>query len=247
MGDVERASLSTLAAQINSHHRAAKAALAQAVTHAIEAGECLVAAKKQVRHGEWLGWVAENFDGCQRTAQLYMRFARHRHDAQRLAHLGVAGVDQALTERKKRSALGIGWERPDLPGEEVRRIDAALAAARGRTEASLIYLNSTSAPAAEAGRAADASLQDAISDEFGEFLRRAMALSRRPSDRLRDAIRKYVEAIPAESRRRGPTHVAVHNAVVLFGWAEALLEASDRRSASAARSSLASSAPSAAT
>jgi hypothetical protein len=47
-----------------------------AINHAIAAGELLLEAKRQVKHGEWLPWLAENCDIAERTAQAYMRLAR---------------------------------------------------------------------------------------------------------------------------------------------------------------------------
>jgi hypothetical protein len=41
------------------------------------AGEQLIAAKGEVRRGEWLNWLEENFDGHEDTAGGYMRLARN--------------------------------------------------------------------------------------------------------------------------------------------------------------------------
>src|SRR4051812_10212213 len=90
-----------LAAEIDREHRACTAALADAVTHAIRAGQLLLETKEAVPHGGWLRWLADNFDGSVRTAQTYMRFARRPEDAQRFAHLGIGGAARALSERKR--------------------------------------------------------------------------------------------------------------------------------------------------
>jgi hypothetical protein len=49
----------------------------QAVEHAIAAGELLIKAKKQVKHGEWQTWLMANCaDIAERTVQAYMQLAR---------------------------------------------------------------------------------------------------------------------------------------------------------------------------
>jgi hypothetical protein len=48
----------------------------QAVEHAIAAGELLIEAKKQVKHGEWQTWLMANCDISERTVQAYMKLAR---------------------------------------------------------------------------------------------------------------------------------------------------------------------------
>lgn len=91
----------TLAGEIRAEHEAAQAAFGAAVGHAIRAGQLLTAAKAQLAHGEWLGWLGENFPASTRTAQGYMRLAARAEDAQRLAHLGVAGALRELAERPR--------------------------------------------------------------------------------------------------------------------------------------------------
>jgi hypothetical protein len=69
--------LATLATLIQQRHEAVTASLKEAVGNAIAAGEWLREAKKQVGHGNWLPWLAENFpDISERTAQAYMCLAR---------------------------------------------------------------------------------------------------------------------------------------------------------------------------
>ncbi len=65
--------LSTLAVEINEHHRAAEDAASNALEHAYHAGILLNRAKRQCEHGEWASWLKANFDGSIRTAQVYMQ------------------------------------------------------------------------------------------------------------------------------------------------------------------------------
>jgi Protein of unknown function (DUF3102) len=89
-------SLDELRAAIEHEHACAIEAYRDAVLHAIRAGDLLLQAKARVGHGGWLPWLADNFPASTRTAQGYMRLARHREDAQRLAHLGIAQALRAL-------------------------------------------------------------------------------------------------------------------------------------------------------
>jgi len=101
--------LENLAAEINAEHRACDAALRNGLAHAVKAGQLLVEAKTHTKHGEWGGWLADNFEGSVRTAQAYMRVARELPtlegeggsfagaDTQRVAHLSFRGALQALS------------------------------------------------------------------------------------------------------------------------------------------------------
>jgi Protein of unknown function (DUF3102) len=46
--------------------------------HVMAAGDLLIAAKSQLKHGQWLPWLAEHCAMPERTAQLYMRMAKNR-------------------------------------------------------------------------------------------------------------------------------------------------------------------------
>jgi hypothetical protein len=85
--------LDQLAVAIRGEHEACEAAMTATVRHAIRAGDLLIDAKAQVRHGEWIGWLAENFDGHRNLASSYMRLAAN---AQRVVHLD--SVRQAIAE-----------------------------------------------------------------------------------------------------------------------------------------------------
>ena len=67
--------LPDLAEQINAAHDAAEAASRSGLLHAKSAGELLLQAKAQCRHGEWLPWLEANVRFSERTAQAFMRVA----------------------------------------------------------------------------------------------------------------------------------------------------------------------------
>jgi hypothetical protein len=68
--------LDTLATRINEAHQAYEDAKKSSLERAIEAGKLLLEAKKQLKHGEWEGWLKKNCKKIQpRTARLYMQLA----------------------------------------------------------------------------------------------------------------------------------------------------------------------------
>jgi hypothetical protein len=113
-------SLEAIASEIRKEVEAAEHAWQGAVTHAIRAGELLIEAKAQVRHGEWLPWIEANFPGRPRTAQDYMRLARN---ARRVAYLpsvreAVAALSEPTGEpARSRPDSGDGCRCPDCGTE----------------------------------------------------------------------------------------------------------------------------------
>jgi hypothetical protein len=103
-------SLPDLAARIRTEHEATAAALQSAVMHAMTAGDLLIEAKAQLKHGQWLPWLAKNCVISERTAQLYIKLAKHR----------------ATIEKEMKSAMGVA----DLTLNEA----AALCVLAGRLE-----------------------------------------------------------------------------------------------------------------
>jgi Protein of unknown function (DUF3102) len=70
-------SLTDLRERLKTEHAAAAAALTNSLNHAMAAGDILIEAKLQLRHGQWLPWL-ENCGIAERTAQRYIRLARNR-------------------------------------------------------------------------------------------------------------------------------------------------------------------------
>ncbi|ASP51472.1 DUF3102 domain-containing protein [Sinorhizobium meliloti] len=70
--------LPVLAASITAEHGECLAAMRKSLQHALAAGDMLIEAKGLVAHGQWLPWLADNCGIPKRTAQLYMRLAKHR-------------------------------------------------------------------------------------------------------------------------------------------------------------------------
>jgi hypothetical protein len=115
----------TRAEQINAEHHACEAATRVAIKHALRCGAMLDAQKAELPHGEWLPWLAEHFDGSDRTAQVYMRLHHHRAelpeivDAQTSTHLSIDGALKALASGAAREPGGADEDGFDL--DEARR------------------------------------------------------------------------------------------------------------------------------
>lgn len=102
-------SLDALAVDIRDAHNMVENAARSTVEYAIHAGELLIEAKAQVRHGEWLPWLEANFPGSERTARGYMQVASNR---QRVADLG--SYREALAELAEPRAVAT----TEAPGDE---------------------------------------------------------------------------------------------------------------------------------
>jgi Protein of unknown function (DUF3102) len=105
--------LDALAADIRREVDYAEEDFQSAVGHAIRAGQLLIEAKAQVRHGEWLPWLQANCPLGEREARNYMRLARNR---QRVADLpSVRHAVAGLTQPKAVPALPDGRSTPNGP------------------------------------------------------------------------------------------------------------------------------------
>ena len=69
--------LDALASTIKRAHAESQQAAGRALEHAIAAGHGLNAAKRLLKHGQWLPWLREQVGIPERTAQNYMRLASH--------------------------------------------------------------------------------------------------------------------------------------------------------------------------
>lgn len=77
----------------NYEHALFRESFGSALGHAILAGEALTNAKAELRHGEWLPWLAANFSGSERIARVYMQVAANR---QRVADLEEPSLRRAI-------------------------------------------------------------------------------------------------------------------------------------------------------
>src|SRR5690348_7513992 len=66
-----------LAQEIKHELALAEKASVSQIEHSRRAGELLIEARKELPHGAWLPWLAENFEWAETTAYRYMKLARH--------------------------------------------------------------------------------------------------------------------------------------------------------------------------
>ena len=94
-----------LAQQINAEHEGVVRAVRSALEHARRAGDLLIEAKAQAKHGKWLPWLKQHCPAVSpRTAQGYMRVARRwpelsaAMNTQHVAHLPLRQALSMLVE-----------------------------------------------------------------------------------------------------------------------------------------------------
>lgn len=107
-----------LATIANREHALAFEAGVSMIEHAIRAGEALIEAKAQLRHGEWLPWVADNFDASEDTAERYMNVARNSARVRNLEEpslrraLGAIADDGFVDMGGLKSSVSVEWYTP---------------------------------------------------------------------------------------------------------------------------------------
>lgn len=116
MPQITPSPLATLATQINYEHQQCVEAFKATLGHAHAAGELLIAAKAQVRHGEWLPWLKENCPAISdRTARNYMRIYREWDSLPS----GIEGIKEALAALAPAKSETVAnlprhdWENPE--------------------------------------------------------------------------------------------------------------------------------------
>jgi hypothetical protein len=70
----------------------------------------LLEAKAQLKHGEWLPWLSENFDLTRRTASTYMRLANGKP----ISHLDATGRQRRRSRLQGYSLLSDSVKRENL-------------------------------------------------------------------------------------------------------------------------------------
>src|ERR1700730_13731457 len=112
-------SLADLAARIRTEHEAAGGALKRSLQHAVAAGDLLIEAKAQLRHGQWLPWLSEHCQIPERTARLYMRLAKNKIEIGNVADLTVRGAVALLASplaKGRRQPARLKRAKPECPG-----------------------------------------------------------------------------------------------------------------------------------
>src|ERR1700738_3377055 len=107
-------SLADLAARINAEHEAAGGALKHSLQHAIAAGELLLEAKDQLKHGQWLPWLRDHCQISERTVRLYMRVAKNKTEIGNVADLTVRGAVALLASPADSLAVAVATTAADV-------------------------------------------------------------------------------------------------------------------------------------
>jgi hypothetical protein len=100
-------SLTDLAARIRSEHEAATGAMRRSLEHGMAAGELLLEAKAQLKHGQWGPWLTEHCAIPYSTAALYMKLARRRSEIEQISNvrdLSLRGAVGLLSDADRPTA-----------------------------------------------------------------------------------------------------------------------------------------------
>jgi hypothetical protein len=93
--------LDALAKEVCKHLQASAAAAQNFLEHALAAGDALIRAKAQVKHGDWLKWL-KSCDLSADRAERYMKLARHRTElnSARVRNLSLSAALKLVTTKK---------------------------------------------------------------------------------------------------------------------------------------------------
>src|SRR5262245_51217023 len=95
--------LAGLATKVKECHKQVVETGKNIVRKAIDAGEALIEAKRQVGHGNFLRWVKDNCQLSERTAEDYMACARHRQKLEAIiavtANMTLAGALRKIKDK----------------------------------------------------------------------------------------------------------------------------------------------------
>lgn len=109
-------------------------------------GRCLIEAKEQLSHGEWLPWLSEQVGYAEKTAQNFMRLAREFSNPQALADLGATKAlallalpaeerEQFVAEHNVVDMTSRQLQQAIKERDEARAVAAAAEEARAKIEA----------------------------------------------------------------------------------------------------------------
>lgn len=102
--DLTAMSESVLAEMANQSAKNAEDSCRSAVQHAINAGRYLTEVKSRLSHGEWLPWLAENFQFSRRTAHKFMELANGNSCSHLESTSSVAEALRIVKEGKRQEA-----------------------------------------------------------------------------------------------------------------------------------------------
>ena len=122
MTELSTLSLPTLAEMANEAAAACEQSARRTVQQAATCGRALLAAREQIPHGEWMGWVRANFDYDHSVATRYMQVANYANshnldDATSVESVLRLIADERAAERAANPEPA--WREPaDMPPPE---------------------------------------------------------------------------------------------------------------------------------
>jgi Protein of unknown function (DUF3102) len=103
--------LADLAMRIRAAHTEVVASTKNVIQRALACGELLNEAKaKKTKHGEWLPWLRANCpDISERTAQVYMKLARHKAQVEAMLQTKSADVADLTLDKADQALAEMSW------------------------------------------------------------------------------------------------------------------------------------------
>ena len=123
MTELSTLSLPTLADLANEAAAACEQSARRTVQQAATCGRALLAAKEQIPHGEWMGWVRANFDYDHGQATRYMQVANYAQAHNLDDATSVESVLRLIADERAAAAARLNpepaWQDPaDMPPPE---------------------------------------------------------------------------------------------------------------------------------
>jgi hypothetical protein len=123
MVELSTLSLPTLADLANEAAAACEQSARRTVQQAATCGRALLAAKEQIPHGEWMGWVRANFDYDHGQATRYMQVANYAQAHNLDDATSVESVLRLIADERAAAAARLNpepaWQDPaDMPPPE---------------------------------------------------------------------------------------------------------------------------------
>jgi len=123
MTELSTLSLPTLADLANKAAEACDKSARRTVQQAAVCGRALLAAREQIPHGEWMGWVRANFDYDHSLATRYMQVANYAASHNLDDATSVESVLRLIADERAAAAARLNpepaWQEPaDMPPPE---------------------------------------------------------------------------------------------------------------------------------
>ncbi len=144
-----------LAAMANEAAAACEASGRKTVEHAATCGRALLAIRPQIPHGEWLGWLKENFRHSQQLASQYMEIANYQRASNLEDATSVRHAMRMIAETPEKQA-----RKAEREAKKLETPPTSLAPATPTPPVSVGTIRNENPPASQAAPAKPAWLAD---------------------------------------------------------------------------------------